>query len=274
MKINSNQNYIAEGLVHKIYKYNENIYKVPKDEFEDFNNSEHFLIEQASHEILRRNSLPAIEVIKVYERDTLIEGKCALKERFVPGVIVDNKDLTNKQMIEIISVLMKVNKIKVLGYGNIDYKGKGQYDSWHDYLVSSIKKFNQVLRNNAEANLEIYFDYLFSNLKNIPSVTKGYFLILDTNSNNYIFNEQQKVVAMLDVDHPISGDKLYEYAALSFHHPKTFEILNKESGGFNENELKLLKYYFIHFGISTIVFELRHNLDITNSLEILKNAQI
>jgi hypothetical protein len=79
---------------------------------------------------------------------------------------------------------------------------------------------------------------------------------------------------MLDVDHPSSGDKLYEYAALNFHHPETFEILKNRYINFNKKELEILKYYFIHFAITTIAFELEHHLDITKSLRRLKNVSI
>jgi len=274
MKIDCKENYLAEGLVHKIYKFDENIYKVPKDEFQDFNNLEHFFVERVSHEILRETSLPAVEVLNIYEKGELIEDKCVLEERFIPGDVIDNPNLNSNERKKIILNMLAVNKIKIHGFGRINTNGRANFSKWYDYIENSIEEVSTILENCREENLEIYLKYLASEIRRVPLISEGFFLTLDTNSNNYIFNNNQEIIAMIDVDHPISGDKLYEYAALKFHHPKNFQILESKYVDFNKSELDLLKYYFIHFGISTITFELLHNLDIGKSLRSLENVQL
>jgi len=272
MEIDSKENYIAEGLVHKIYKLNEYIYKIPKDEFEDFNNIEHFTIEKNCHQILRKNSLPAAEVLNIYDKGQLIKNKCVLREVFINGNVVDNRNITYRERKQIISLMLKVNKIKTIGYGQINSKGKTNFSNWCDYIKSCVKNFSSILEILEKKEIKDYLDFLIKEVKIIPEINQGYFLTLDTNSNNYIFNDNEEIVAMLDIDHPISGDVLYEYSALKFHHPETFEILKNEYINLNQEELNLLNYYFIHFGVSTIVFEYTHNLDLTNSLRSLRNV--
>ncbi len=65
--------YLTEGLVHKIYKFRNSIYKVPKESFEDFNNQEHFEIEKISHSILRSGGLPAVKVEEIFKKGDLLE---------------------------------------------------------------------------------------------------------------------------------------------------------------------------------------------------------
>lgn len=272
MRIDSKENYIAEGLVHKIYKLDEYIYKIPKDEFEDFNYLEHFAIEKNCHDILRRNSLPAVEVLNIYDKGELIKNKCVLKEFFIRGNVVDNKNATYKEREQIISLMLRVNKIKTIGYGAINSKGKTNFLNWCDYIKNSIEKSSSILRILDKKEINDWLDYLLKEIKIVPEINQGYFLTLDTNSNNYIFSDNQEIFAMLDIDHPISGDVLYEYSALKFHHPETFEILKNEYINLNQEELNLLNYYFIHFGVSTIAFEFIHNLDLTNSLRSLRNV--
>lgn len=274
MKIESKKNYLSEGLVHKVYKVGEKIFKVPKDEFEDFNNLEHFAIEKISHIILKANSLPAAEVTNIYEKNEIVQEKYVLEEDFVKGKVFDNPDISDQGKKEIISLMLRANEIKVQAYGRITSNGSGSVSSWKKYIKDGIEESSEILKKICKDMSATYINYLLSNNIIVPEIKQGYFLMLDTNSNNYVFNEDNKIIAMLDIDHPISGDKLYEYAALKFHHPDTFAILTRGSKKLSIDELKLLNYYFVHFGLSTLAFEVSHNLNLTNSLETLKNVQV
>lgn len=274
MKIDSKKNYLSEGLVHKVYKVGKKVYKVPKDEFEDFNNWEHFAVERASHSILRNNLLPAAEVINIYNKDEIVKGKYVLEEDYIKGRIFDNPDISEQGRREIISLMLRANKIKIDAYGRISSNGCGDVISWRKYIKDSIEKSSQILKENCEERTGAYTNYLLRKNVIVPEIKQGYFLKLDTNSNNYIFDKDYKIIAMLDIDHPISGDRLYEYAALKFHHPKTFTIFKNSYLNLHLRELVLLDYYFIHFGLSTLAFEASHNLDLRNTLETLKNVQI
>ena len=260
------ETYLTEGLVHKIYKFGDSVYKVPKNTFEDFNNFEHFQIEKQSHEILRRNGLPAVEVEDIYYND----GKYILKEKFIAGKVIDNPNLSVEQKREILKVCLIGNKIPISQYGNFSTKGIGKFSGWNEYLKYTIKSFAKVRLKE----IRPYLDSLYDFQNNFPDIQQGYFLFLDVNSNNFIFDDNDRIIGIIDIDHPISGDPIYDYAALRWHHPDLYEILCNEFREIDEKEKNIIQKYYIHFGVSTLLFEYNHGLDISNSLEKLNETKI
>lgn len=257
--------YLTEGLIHKIYVRGSNILKVPK--IDEFNNVEHFLIEKKCHEILRKHSLPAVQVIKIYsKKNSLFPGKCILEEPLIEGFIIDNQDLIREQRLRILDSLKKLHQIKVPNFGLINRYGIGENSSWGNYLKTSILKDRVLL----DALTENIFRYLSNNLKKIPNINEGYFVILDTNSNNFIFTKDLKIKALIDVDHPISGDPLYDYAALKWHHPLSFKYSQERNTFPNQF---LFNYYYLHFGLQTYCFEKKNGLNYERSIALLKNAK-
>ncbi len=270
----SKENYLTEGLVHNIYKYQGYIYKVPKDSFEDFNNPNHFLIEQKSHEILAEKGIPAVKVEAIYRRGELVGNKNILKEKFVEGNIIDNPLLSTNQRLEILKIILKVNKIEIPRYGNINAQGYGDYSSWRKYFFFTNIRNKKVLKTLKSKKIEKIFRDLEKKDYRIPKIKQGYFLLLDYNSNNFVFNSRDEIIAMFDVDHPIAGDVLYEYAALKWYHPLSFDVLLKELVTLNDSELSILDYYYLYFGFSVLSFEILHSLDLSESINKIKNARL
>ena len=246
-----NYKYLNQGLVHKIYKNNDYILKVPKDQFEDFNNMRHFQIEKVSHQILSKNSIPAVPISQIFRKNVLIKGKNVLQEKYVNGIVIDNSEINEFQRKEIVNIMLKVNKIKIERFGDIMPNGCGRYVSWKSYIGNSITNISDLIKSIPQSKLTLSVENLKCQLSLVPQIKYGVFLLLDTNSNNFIFNDNNRIIALVDVDHPISGDPLYEYGALKWFHPKSYELLNNTFLKIDRETLPLLSFYYKHFGLKT-----------------------
>lgn len=265
MVINSD-NYLTEGLVHKIYKYSDRIFKVPKDDFEDFNNLKHFKIELISHKILKQNFLPAATIYKIYNKNTLMVKKYVLEEEYIEGIIKDNSEIVDRERINILLLVLQANKIKIPFFGDITPSGKGRYKSWHSYLKYSLEKSSVNILKYCNQDLRGKIQKTLKEIENVPPLKQGFFLLLDTNAGNFFFGKDGTIISMIDIDHPISGDPLYEYAALRWYHPVSFKLLCKKFLKTQPIDKKRLNCYYLHFGFNILNFELKHKLDISKTL--------
>ncbi len=259
--------YLAEGLAHKIYRISDRIYKVPKDSFEDFNTYDHFTIERISHEILIQNNIPAVPVLRIYEKGEILPDKLVLEEEYIKGEIKDNCELSISDIHILLGLMMEVNKVRVDGFGNIGASGVSSYSSWRDYLYDNLIEARGSVNQLSDKTLEEIYLKSLKSIDMIPILSEGKFLMLDTNANNFIFDKNNKIIALLDIDHPASGDPLYEYAALKWYHPNRYKILTKDILSLSKEEERLIGLYYLYFGFSILDFEIKHNLNIEKSRE-------
>lgn len=253
--------YLNEGLVHLVYKKGNSVFKVPKDNFVTFNSKEHFEIEKTSLDILRNHGFPAVRVRKIYEKGELVPSKYVLEEDYLSGIVKDNKDISLTERRSIVDIMLGINQIKIPRFGSITKEGVGINASWREFLENIICDNTEILVSYlSDKKMRDILNTLHDFLNDVPQLIQGYFLLLDTNSNNFIFNEQGDIIGLIDVDHPASGDRLYDYAALEWFHPISFSVL-EELIKFKDYERELMYYYSLLFGISTLKFEIVNNLD-------------
>jgi hypothetical protein len=262
---------INEGLVHEIFLEKGRVYKRPKDNFKDFQNVEHFEIEKKTLELLKKNGLPAVEIFEIYVKD----NKPILVEEFVKdGYQKNKKEINYKEKKEILTLLRKVHKIKLKGFGIMKKNLEGRYKSWRSFLKYSLRANLNYLVSKKIYNLEESRNILLLCNKYIEALEyneKGSLILSDINPMNLFFKDN-KIIKIIDLDHPLIGDSLYEYSAIKWYYEDLFKVYLKNNTPKRDDFIKILFYEIIH-GISVIAWEYKNGLNILKDLEKIKSIQ-
>jgi hypothetical protein len=249
----------SSGLVHRIYEKEGQIYKIPKNSFKEFHDKEHFLIERESLNLLKRRGLSSIKVFKIIDKKENSLGLPILIESFAEGYQKRREKLIEKEILSILHLLKEAHKIKLSGYGPMNRFKRGKYSNWEKFLNrSSSDGINYLAKNKILKKLEAkkIEELLSRNMHLFSFKGKGSFVLVDANPLNFFF-KKGKIKQVIDIDHPIIGDPLYEYASLRWYHKKIFSVFSSKK---NLNFLtvkKILLYEIIH-GLEVIKW-MHHN---------------
>lgn len=241
------------GLVHNIYLQNGVIYKIPKKQFKEFHNINHFLIEKISLDMLRKKGLSSLRVLKILNESENQLKLPILIESLATGYQKKRQDLNKNEMTSILHFLRDVHTIKLPGYGPMNINKRGDYYFWIDFIQSSLNKNLRYLVNERvlqKNEAKIIYDLIVRN-KNILTYNKsGSLIIVDVNPCNFFF-QNETIRDVIDIDHPIIGDPLYEYAALKWYHRKIFNLFI-EKNKLSLFEFKKIFLYELICGVSII----------------------
>lgn len=253
-----------QGLVHNIYLVNKYIVKISKKEFPDFNCKKCFLLEKKSLELLRLNGIPVPKSLIVSSLMINNVRHFYLLEDFVVGKQVKWGGLNSVSISNINDIYNISHKIKVNGAGPLDYQFNGFYKTWGDFIKKSIEKCKKYLSNNPNIKIipEIYTvlkkNYL--DISKSKSLNQNVFLLVDFNPGNMFLDKVGNVISVIDIDHPMGGDYLFDYAPINWHHKSTFEKLQSRHLNLQDKEILIVFYYTLIYGLNTIVWRTKHNL--------------
>jgi hypothetical protein len=151
------------------------------------------------------------------------------------------------------------------GYGQIDIHKTFQYDSWRKYLDFLIARAEKaVIKFNMRINMDTVKRFFLNNYKYIR---KPRFLLLDPNVKNFLFNKSDNIIGIIDIDHPIAFDPMYELAAYSYYRDDIFKDLIRRKL-IKNNMLEIIYNYGIIFALNDILFRLETDETITcNDIE-------
>ncbi len=251
---------IFDGLVHDIYRFENRIYKIPKDIFTEFHDERHFLVEQASLRLLKENGIPTPEVYEVIPKASTSIGKAIFIEEYVEGIQKAKVELTYEEQASIISLFHKAHKIRLRGYGTLTPNLVGQFLSWEEYLISLTRNACEYIEGKNIFKKGFITDLertILERIKDIKYKTPGRFIFLDVNPGNIFFNTESKIINVIDIDHPISGDPVW-------YNPALFEAQKKNIGAIKPEKLDL--YEIIH-GLEVTRWMHSHKLDITEEIK-------
>ncbi len=259
------------GLVHDVYKKDDYIIKVAKENFPDFNSKDHFELEVNSLRLLNLHGVPTPHETEVWKSEGSLSYKFGIKESFVEGKQLEWKDLHDCHLNTMIDLFNKAHHIDLDKFGYLNEKMTGNCYKWKDFLISFISPFLSVFRKGN--GFKKYISQVVNNIENLEFSGSGKFLFVDLNPGNMIFSQNDILAAVIDIDHPYSGDPLYDFASVNWYSPDTFQRLLKITR-ITQIQIKTIKLYTIIHGMNVVLWMKRHNLDVTKEIDKLNNFLI
>ena len=259
----------SQGLVHFIYRHGNYIYKVTKNDFPDFNNKEHFLIEKKSLKLMSTLGIPIPSEIVVGVKNINRKKIFYLHESFIKGIQYQWENLSSKALTNLKDIYINVHQAKLNKFGPLNSKLEGSFSNWHDYISNIVENSNFLNIKNKKKIHDIVKQ--FSSYLN--EINTAQLVLVDFNPGNIFFNETDDIVGVIDIDHPIGGDPLYDFASIKWYSPKTYEKLKNNIIKFNPSDEKIIDFYCLIQGINVIDWMKEHNLANLNEITQLSIQQ-
>jgi len=250
----------SQGLVHHIYRDGDLIFKVAKINFPDFNTLEHYLIEKNSLNKLTTLGIPVPPTITVNTKIINNKEVFYITESFVDGIQYNWEELSLRALINMNIIYTKIHQVEVKNFGPLNSNLEGSFLSWHDYISSIVNnskflgKENKKKVNNIVDKFSLYLD----------TVSTPRLIFVDFNPGNIFFNRTDDVVGIIDIDHPIGGDPLYDFASVKWYNPKTYEKFKNDVTKFSSSDEKIIDFYCLIQAINIMDWMNKHNLVIFN----------
>ncbi len=253
--------------MHEIFLKDDKIHKIPKDNFKEFHNLEHFKIEKITLGLLAKKKLPSVKIIDIQKNKKPV----LIEEYIKEGYQKKKGTLSKKEINSLLLFLKKVHQIKLNKFGQIRSDSKGTHNSWDEFIINSSKNNlvflldNGIINNKFKLNIEAIIN---NSKKQFIFNKKGSLILTDINPMNFFF-KNEKIYKIIDMDHPLIGDPLYEYASIKWYHKDIFEeFINKEKS--KKNKLKKIKFYEIIHGLSVIRWSFNNKLNTKEDIRKLK----
>ena len=268
-----NARYYKHGLVHHVLKSGKVIIKVPKDKFPEFHTKDHFMIEKHSLGILFKRGIKTPKDIRIIEKCSRFDDKSVLIEKYIGGIQKKKSTLTKKESLNIIKAMDKIHSITVKGYGYISTDRCGHFKSWREFLLKTINELKEYF-STGESKYRLCLQFLENiNLEFLQYKEKGKFLTTDINPGNIFFNKDGSIKAIIDIDHPESGDPLFDYASIKWYNHRLYKHIKIN----DFHKIKKILTYEIIIALSTIMFRKKHELptkkDLCRTIKLIENFE-
>jgi hypothetical protein len=79
-------------------------------------------------------------------------------------------------------------------------------------------------------------------------------MILDPNEENFIFDEADKLVGVINIDHPVGFDPLYELSVCLYAKKYIFEMMRNLKRDYFNNFIEVIKMYARIHSLADILF--------------------
>ena len=253
--------YLSQGYMHKIFVKDKKIYKIVKPEFfSTYNTYDHFAKEMYNHNYLERRGFPAVRVNHIYNIGEIVPDFYVLEENYIEGSVYTQSTIPQEFVYKIINLLIAISDIEIDHFGlNQD---KVQFTCWREhinYLLDCAKEIAEKYQVYSDFELlRRYFTEEYE-YKLAPK-----FLIFDPNEENFIFDDEQKILAIIDVDHATGGDPLWQMGCIYYHRPHYKEIIFSFLN--NEEKETVIQYALLH-GLNDIAFRMSSNSADTSGLK-------
>ena len=250
--ISKGYKYVSNGYMHNIFEKDNRIIKIAKAPFMKFNSKKNYLLEKKCLNILKNNGYVTPEIFKIGQLKIGNKKIYYLEEEKINGEIKSYSEMNETEKDNIFKLYNDVAKIKGKKYGAISLKEDGKYNTWHDYLKELFRRSRFVIK---KFNLNIQFEEIEKDiLSKIDEEIECSLLILDPNENNF-FLKDNKVSCIIDIDHPIYGDRLYQFALFKYFRNDYYLYLIKK-GLITKQESEIIDLYTIVFSLSDVYFAL------------------
>ncbi|GEM_PF-2677868 len=242
---------IGHGFMHVIFERNDLIYKIVRSEFKDFNSVSEYKNEAKCLDFLRQNGFSTPHITKIYTKGELIKDYIVMVEEKVHGIVKTYENLTTDNITEIMQTVYRVNSIEMPYFGTV-CNAKIQFKTWAEYLYYLIDRAtlaSQIFK--IKYNPDDSRKY-FSNQYVYTATAR--FLLLDPNEENFIFNSENKISGIIDIDHPIAFDPLYEAALYLYIRPVIFNKMKSLPHNILNNNMETIKQYAKIHSLADLLF--------------------
>ena len=248
--INCGYAYLDSGYMHNVFEKNNRVFKIVKSKFIFWDNEDNYLIEKTSLNILKKYGFP---VPCVYGTSYIAIGNqsfWAMEQEKVVGVSKKYCELIDVEKKDIIVFMDKISQIRSTNFGPIKSSIDSEYKSWREYLdVLCNIAYTTVIKFNMNIDIE---RIIMSAKCKVSCLTQGGFLILDSNVRNFLMKDNH-VSGIVDIDHPIFGDPLYQVAVIKYFEQDMYKLF-LEYKNYSKEELDIVKLYEIIFALNDLNF--------------------
>lgn len=253
--------YLDEGLVHEVYADEHLVYKVPKPEFTEFHQPEHFFIEQASLAALSDEGVPTPRIHEIVTEPDVTGGRPILIEDRVSGTNVSQWPITDAMIESVAAVYEAGHGIDVEGFGPLNSGLAGSYDTWGEYLSEAVSEAVDYVTRKHLLGVDVCpeFEKLTRSLVNGESCSREKFVFTDLNLSNVFFEDGQ-VRWVIDVDHPIGGDPLFDFGCMRWYNQELFQRVTATRNFTSGDQTKIRAYELLH-GLTVLAWRDRNGLD-------------
>ncbi len=242
---------IGHGFMHVIFEKNNLIYKIVRSEFKQFNSVSEYENEAKCLDFLRQNDFSTPHVIKIYNKNELIQDYIVMVEEKIHGIVKPYKNLNTNNIKSIMGTIYRAHNIKMPYFGTV-CDTKSQFKTWAEYLSYLIDRAtlaSQIFKikyNPDDSRKYFSTKYVYNDF--------ALFLLLDPNEENFIFNSENKIVGIIDIDHPIAFDPLYEAALYLYIRPVIFNKMAKLPNNILTGNIETIKQYAIIHSLADLLF--------------------
>ncbi|WWR17204.1 hypothetical protein V1224_07210 [Lachnospiraceae bacterium JLR.KK008] len=252
--------FLAEGLIHHIYEKDGYIYKIVKEDRPLFHRADHFEKEQKILTMLRTQGFPVAAVERIFRPGELIDGFPVLQERKITDTVYDEYRIPRGCVDEIVCFLAETAKLQAPGFGVLyedrDRNAKEyEYDDWDVFIAVQLKLACALEIDEKQETLAFLQQLVLENRDQFRYYEPARFLIMDPNPQNFFFDGEELTNA-IDIDHPLGGDPLWQWACVCWYKPAWKENMAR-LGVVSDSDRRLLLYTAL-FGMANADFEIKN----------------
>jgi hypothetical protein len=261
------KDFLGEGLVHRLYRLGDRVYKTPKEGFPELECGIGLKIEELTSHLLQHRGLPAPETFGLRRCMELRGCQLALCRAFVVGRTYDWPRLASHG--ETIRLLFdRVHDIALPGFGDFTLEVRGNHSSWRAYLRDNhlqLCDWNSLLTDATRIAVTALLEILNKLITFIDYDGDGKLLLIDANPGNVLWRNDGQLAGVIDIDHPAIGDPLYDFGCLLQQHEATFRAVTA-CNQFSAGDHQKIAAYAVLAGLRQTYWLWQHKLPYANTL--------
>lgn len=237
--------------MHVVFEKDNVVYKLVRSKFKKFDKKYDYEFERDNLDFLRKYGISTPKIIKIYDAGELVDDYIVLAEEKLKGIVKNEKTLNVQNVKEIISFQEKTHSYTMPFFGQL-YDKNLQFSSWNEYLSYITERAQrasalfQIPFNVNEIEKFFSAEYQYTDLSR--------YMILDPNEENFIFDEADKLVGVIDIDHPVGFDPLYELSVCLYAKKYIFEMMRNLKRDYFNNFIEVIKMYARIHSLADILF--------------------
>ena len=249
--IRNGYKYLGYGYMHIVFEKDNVVYKLVRSKFKKFDKKYDYEFERDNLDFLRKYGISTPKIIKIYDAGELVDDYIVLAEEKLKGIVKNEKTLNVQNVKEIISFQEKTHSHTMPFFGQL-YDKNLQFGSWNEYL-------SYITERAQKASVLFQIPFNVNEIEKFFSAEYQYtdqsrYMILDPNEENFIFDEADKLVGVIDIDHPVGFDPLYELSVCLYAKKYIFEMMRNLKRDYFNNFIEVIKMYARIHSLADILF--------------------
>ena len=258
---NKGYEYLGEGFSHYVFSNKSIILKFAKQIDSSVNSEKAYNNEIAVMKRLSSCGYPAVKILDLFQPGTLYPNLWVLTEEKASGVSYHESDIPADAEKNMFHFFEDVQSINSQWYGNYVINHPIREKTWETYLIKQYKYTYNLIK--------IYNPLHYRNIADLVLKYATYrdapkFLVMDSNVENFFFESDNQISSIIDIDHPVFGDPLYQIASIRWYRGNRFDRYVSHILSRCDNNKYALYYYFI--SVEDMAFRISQNLPVSTIL--------